>query len=132
MEIYVKPNNYPDKQILVVVKKDITFEELYSQIQENFKSMQEFKTISNISITNFSKKFAETGIKLPLKGPIEQHLKSGDIILCDIISEEYWLKTFFQLEVKKNDDAGGPRGAGGRRKAHRQADGRPGETLYPL
>ena len=102
LEIYVKPNNYPDKQILVVVKKDITFEELYSQIQENFKSMQEFKTISNISITNFSKKFAETGIKLPLKGPIEQHLKSGDIILCDIISEEHWLKTFFQFEVKNH------------------------------
>ena len=57
LEIYVKPNNYPDKQILVVVKKDITFEELYSQIQENFKSIQEFKTISNISITNFYKDF---------------------------------------------------------------------------
>ena len=102
------------------MKKDITFEELYSQIQENFKSMQEFKTISNISITNFSKKFAETGIKLPLKGPIEQHLKSGDIILCDIISEEHWLKTFFQFEVKNH------------RKSHLSKENCPATALKKL
>ena len=75
LEIYVKPNNYPDKEILVVVKQETTFEELYSQIEKNFKAISEFKTISNLKITNFSKKFAETGIKLPLTGPIDQHLR---------------------------------------------------------
>ena len=100
LEIYVKPNNYPDKEILVVVKQETTFEELYSQIEKNFKALSEFKTISKLKITNFSKKFAETGIKLPLTGPIDQHLKSGDIILCDILSEEIWLKTKFKFETK--------------------------------
>ena len=75
-EIYIRPNNYPDKKILVIVKKDITFEELYHQIQENFKSISEFKTISKLQITNFTKNVAGERLKLPLTGPIDKYLKS--------------------------------------------------------
>ena len=99
-EIYIRPNNYPDKKILVIVKKDITFEELYHQIQENFKSISEFKTISKLQITNFTKMVAGERLKLPLSGPIDKYLKSGDILFCDILSEEHWMKTYFKLEVK--------------------------------
>ena len=99
-EIYIRPNNYPDKKILVIVKKDITFEELYHQIQENFKSISEFKTISKLQITNFTKNVAGERLKLPLTGPIDKYLKSGDILFCDILSEEHWMKTYFKLEVK--------------------------------
>ena len=100
-EIYINPNNYPDKNILVIVKKNTTFEELYQQIQENFKSMSEFKTISNLKITNFTKTIGGVKLKLPLTGPIGQNLKSGDILYCDILSEEIWMKTYFKLEAKK-------------------------------
>ena len=99
-ELYIKPNNYSDKKILVIVKKNINFEQLYEQIEENFKSISEFKTISNIEIKNFSKIIGEDKIKLPLTGPIDNYLNSGDIIFCDILSEEIWMKTYFKLEIK--------------------------------
>ena len=99
LEIYIKPNNYPDKKILIIAKKGINFEDLYRQIEENFKSISEFKTISNLSIKHYSKSIGEERIKLPLTGPVEKYLKSGDIIFCDILSEEIWMGTFFKLEV---------------------------------
>jgi len=33
IEIYIRPNNYPEKKILVMVKADVTFEQLYKQYQ---------------------------------------------------------------------------------------------------
>lgn len=100
LEIYIRPNNYPDKKILIMVKSGITFEQLYKQIEENIKLTQEFKTISKLTIKNYSKLIAEDKVKLPLKGPIDKILESGDIIYCDILSEEIWMKSYFKLEMK--------------------------------
>ena len=100
LEIYIIPNNYEDKKILVMIKRDANFEQLFKQIEENFKSMEEFKTISNLTTKNYSKKVEEEKVKLPVKGPIDKYINSGDIIYCDIISEEYWITTYFKLEVK--------------------------------
>ena len=52
LEIYIIPNNYEDKKILVMIKRDANFEQLFKQIEENFKSMEEFKTISNLTTKN--------------------------------------------------------------------------------
>ena len=100
LEIYIRPNNYPDKKILIMVKSGITFEQLYKQIEDNIKLTQEFKTISKLTIKNYSKLIAEDKVKLPLKGPIDKILESGDIIYCDILSEEIWMKSYFKLEMK--------------------------------
>ena len=100
LEIYIKPNNYPDKKLLVVAKKDVNFKDLYKQIEENFKSKPEFKTISNLRIRNFTKIEGEQKVKLPADGKIDEYLKSGDIIYCDILSEEQWIKTYYRFEVK--------------------------------
>ena len=100
LEIYIRPNNYPDKKILIMVKSGITFEQLYKQIEDNIKLTQEFKTISKLTIKNYSKLIDEDKVKLPLKGPIDKILESGDIIYCDILSEEIWMKSYFKLEMK--------------------------------
>lgn len=101
IEIYIRPNNYPEKKILVMVKADVTFEQLYKQIEENFKSTPDFKTISNLKIKNFTMVFGDARIKLPLTGPISKYLKSGDLIYCDIISQEIWMTTYIKYEVNK-------------------------------
>ena len=100
LEIYINPNNYPNQKVLVMVKKDVNFEDLYKQIEQNFKSRPEFKTISNLRIKNYTKIEGEQRIKLPERGNIEEYLKSGDIIYCDILSEEEWIKTYFKFETK--------------------------------
>ena len=83
-----------------MVKSGITFEQLYKQIEDNIKLTQEFKTISKLTIKNYSKLIAEDKVKLPFKGPIDKILESGDIIYCDILSEEIWMKSYFKLEMK--------------------------------
>ena len=101
IEIYIKPNNYPEKKILVLVKSEVAFEQLYKQIEENFKSTPDFKTISNLKIRNFTMVFGDARIKLPLTGPINKYIKSGDLIYCDIISQEIWMTTYIKFEVLK-------------------------------
>lgn len=101
IEIYIKPNNYPEKKILVMVKSEVTFEQLYKQIEDNFKLTPDFKTISNLKIRNFTMVFGDARIRLPLTGPINKYIKSGDLIYCDIISQEIWMTTYIKFEVLK-------------------------------
>lgn len=96
-EIYVKPNNYPNKKILIVIKTEVDFKELNSQIKESFKSISEFKNIAGLRIENLQKIQNESRINLPKNGCINEYLKSGDIIYCDIISDEFWIKTYFKI-----------------------------------
>ena len=96
-EIYVKPNNYPNKKVLIVIKSEADFKELNSQIKESFKSISEFKNIAGLRIENLQKIQNESRINLPNHGAINEYLKSGDIIYCDIISDEFWIKTYFKI-----------------------------------
>ena len=96
-EIYAIPNNYTNIEEMVTVEQGETFEKLYSDIKKKFQKNLEFEKISNLKVTNFSK----NGLKLPLTGQINQYLKSRDIILCDILSEEFWMKTKYLFKAKK-------------------------------
>ena len=97
LEIYIKPNNYPDKKILVIIKSEEDLKELNLKIKENLKSISEFKNIAGLKIENLYKVQNNNKITLPNKGVISQYLNSGDIIYCDIISDEYWIKIYFKI-----------------------------------
>ena len=97
LEIYVKPNNYPDKKVLIIAKSELDFQELMSQIKESFKSSSEFKNVAGLTIENLYKLQNERRISLPKKGCINEYLKSGDIIYCDINTDEFWIKTYFKI-----------------------------------
>ena len=97
LEIYIKPNNYPDKKVLIIINNEADFSELNSQIKESFKLMSEFKNVAGLRIENLYKVQNESRIILPKSGCIIGYLKSGDIIYCDIISDEFWIKTYFKI-----------------------------------
>ena len=97
LEIYIKPNNYPDKKVLIIINNEADFSELNSQIKESFKLISEFKNVAGLRIENLYKVQNESRINLPENGCINALLKSGDIIYCDIISDEFWMKTYFKI-----------------------------------
>ena len=97
LEIYVKTNNYPDKKVLIIAKSELDFQELMSQIKESFKSSSEFKNVAGLTIENLYKLQNERRINLPKNGCINEYLKSGDIIYCDIKTDEFWIKTYFKI-----------------------------------
>ena len=99
LEIYIKPNNYPDKKVLIITKSEIDFKELYSQIKENLKSISEYKNVAGLKIENLYKEQNESRIYLPKDGKIGDYLKSGDIIYCDVTSDEFWIKTYFKIRT---------------------------------
>ena len=101
LEIYIKPNNYPGKKVVIVTKSEADFKELNAQIKESFKLLPDFKSVSGIRAENLYKILNEKKMYLPKTGCINEYLKSGDIIYCDIISDEFWVKTYFKIQSYK-------------------------------
>ena len=99
LEVYIKPNNYPDKKVLILTKGEVDFKEFYSQIKESLKSISDFKNISGLRIENLYKVQHENRINLPKEGNIGDYINSGDIIYCDIITDEFWIKTYFKIQA---------------------------------
>ena len=97
LEIYVKPNNYPEKKVLVIINNEADFSDLYSQIKDSFKAISEFKNVAGLRVENLHKLKNEIRFNLPKSGCINGYLKSGDIIYCDIVSDEFWIKTYFKI-----------------------------------
>ena len=97
LEVYIKPNNFPDKKVLIIINNEADFSELNSQIKESFKLISEFRNVAGLSVENLYKVQNESRIILPESGCINEYLKSGDIIYCDIISDEFWMKTYFKI-----------------------------------
>lgn len=101
LEIYIKPNNYPDKKVVIMTKSEADFKEFNSQIKESFKLLPDFKNVSGIRAENLYKILNEKKFFLPKTGCINEYLKSGDIIYCDIISDEFWVKAYFKIQSYK-------------------------------
>ena len=101
LEIYIKPNNYPGKKVVIMTKSEVDFKELNTQIKESLKLLPDFKNVSGIRPENLYKIVHEKKMYLPKTGCINEYLKSGDIIYCDIISDEFWVKTYFKIQSNK-------------------------------
>ena len=99
LEIYIKPNNYPDKKFLIITKSEADFKELYFNIKENLKSISDFQNVAGLRIENLYKLQNQNRINLPKEGNISEYIKSGDIIYCDIITDEYWIKTYYKMQA---------------------------------
>jgi len=101
LEIYIKPINYPDKKVVIMAKSEVDFKELNTQIKESFKLLPDFKNVSGIKVEKLYKIKKEKKVYLPKTGYINEYLESGDIIYCNIISDEFWVKTYFKIESYK-------------------------------
>ena len=104
IEIYIRLNNHKNKKHLVIIDNDSNMEELRNQIRENFESYPEFKNLNGLRVENIYKIDNGAKVYLPKKGLVSENIVSGDILYCDLITSEYWIKVIFNistLEFKK-------------------------------
>ena len=99
MEIYIRLNNYKNKKNLVIIDSDSNMEELRNQIRECFENYPEFKNLNGLRAENIYKIANDSKVYLPKKGLVKENIVSGDILYCDLFSNEYWIKVIFNIST---------------------------------
>ena len=98
LEFYVIINNHNENKNLILVDSDSTIDYLCVKIVEYFEIFPEFKNLSGLKAQNLTKKINNTNKQLPNEGIVENYIKNGDIIYCDLISYETWISTIFKIQ----------------------------------
>ena len=96
LEIYISLKNY-DKKFLLVIDFDSSYEELIEQIKRYLKTFAEFKSISKLSPEGLYKISNNVKTDLPKEGKVKDNINSGDIIFCNLNTDEFWIKIYFNL-----------------------------------
>ena len=99
IEIYISLTNYYNKKFLVIISSDSSIEKLNNQIVESLQSFPEFKNINGVRVENIYKISNDSKIPIPQEGKASDFINSGDILYCDLITDEYWIKTYFNLQT---------------------------------
>ena len=98
LEIYISLTNFNNKKHLVIISSDSTIEELNNQVVQSLGSLPEFKNINGIRIEDIHKISNDNKISLPEVGKVSDFVNSGDILYCNLITDEYWIKTYYNLQ----------------------------------
>ena len=98
LEIYISLANFNNKKHLVIISSDSTIEELNNQVVQSLGSLPEFKNINGIRIEDIHKISNDNKISLPEVGKVSDFVNSGDILYCNLITDEYWIKTYYNLQ----------------------------------
>ena len=98
LEIYISLANFNNKKHLVIISSDSTIEELNNQVIQSLGSLPEFKNINGIRIEDIHKISNDNKISLPEVGKASDFVNSGDILYCNLITDEYWIKTYYNLQ----------------------------------
>ena len=99
IEIYISLTNYKNKKLLVIISSDSSIEKLNNQIVDSLESFPEFKDINAVRVENIYKISNGSKISLPQEGKASDFINSGDILYCDLITDEFWIKTYFNLQT---------------------------------
>ena len=98
IEIYISLTNYNNKKLLIIIGSDSSLEQLNNQIIENLESFPEFKNINGVRAEGIYKISNDNKIPLPQEGKVSDFVNSGDILYCNLITDEYWIKTYFNIQ----------------------------------
>ncbi len=99
IEIYICLANYNNKKLLVIIGSDSSIEQLNNQITDSLQSLPEFKGINGVRAEDIYKISNSDKIDLPKDGKASDFLNSGDILYCNLITDEYWIKTYFNIQT---------------------------------
>lgn len=99
MEIYLSISNFNNKKLLIIISSDSSIEELNNQIVESLESFPEFKNISGIKAEDIYKISNDNKIPIPEEGKISDFINSGDILYCNLTTDEYWIKTYYNIKA---------------------------------
>ena len=94
-EIYIVPTNYKVK-LTIVIDGDSTIVQIKEEIIKQLQLKSEFKNL-NIIVEGLYKNDNNRKIYLPLEGKIKKYIKSGDIFYCNLITDEFWIKTYYNI-----------------------------------
>ena len=99
IELVINLNNFSNKRILLIVNDKNSIKNLKKKIISEFLNFPEFKNISNMKI--IIKKKEKENIKI-LDEKFDENLiqnffSNGEILFCDLITNEIWIKTNFKL-----------------------------------
>lgn len=99
IEIQAILNNNNSYKVLVILNngKETTIEYLCVKIAEQMEKFQEFENLEGLKAVNLSKKTEKGIFKIPITGEINEFINDGDIIYCDLNTEEYWVKTTIKM-----------------------------------
>ena len=95
IEIYATINNSQEiiqknRMVLIVIDSTAAIEHLAIKIQDSFSQYPEYQGLEGLRAINLTKKNEDKS--LPLDGIVEDHLKSGDIVYLNLISNDIWIK----------------------------------------
>lgn len=93
IELYAVLNNSESTKVLVVIDNTASMDFLSIKITESFDQFAEFANLEGLKAINLTKKGEkQADILLPTTGTIKDCITNGDIIYCDLITNEYWVK----------------------------------------
>ena len=70
-----------------------------NQIADSLQSLPEFKDINGVRAEDIYKISNSDKIELPKEGKASDFVNSGDILYCNLITDEYWIKTYFNIQT---------------------------------
>ena len=97
LEVYIQLKNY-NKKILIIIGIESSFEELKETIINSLRSYPDFKNINKINPEGLYKIVNNSYSVLPVEGKIKDYVNSGDILYCNLFTDEFWIKTYFNIK----------------------------------
>ena len=90
-----KNNSY--KVLVIINDKNSTIDYLCMEIAEQMEKYSQFENLEGLKAINLTKKTEKGLLKLPITGEISEFISNGDAIYCDLITEEYWVKSTIKI-----------------------------------
>jgi len=97
LQAYLNCNNAYKVIVILNSGKETTIEYLCIKIAEQMENFQEFENLEGLKAVNLSKKTEKGIVKLPISGEIDNFINDGDIVYCDLNTDEYWVKTTIKM-----------------------------------
>ena len=99
IELYAILNN-TQSRALVVVDNTASLEFLSLKIAEAFDSFPEYRNLDGLKAVNLSKQSDKSkNIPLPMNAQLQDCIINGDVIYCDLKTNEYWIHTIITISV---------------------------------
>ena len=100
----VKLNEDKSTKVNVVINKKTKFERIKNIILENFRKLDEkYKNTNNLKIFNLTKKGNKKDIKMNSEEEFYKNIIDGDVLYCDLVGDENWIKIKAKLKIMDNE-----------------------------
>ena len=98
IEVLVK---HEEQTYFIVTDIQCQMEEFITQTERVLLTKPKYFKLKNLQITKLSRQIStKTFEEIPIKDKVQDHLKTGDVIVCELSTEEFWSKVEYELKSK--------------------------------